>query len=116
MVATVLNEGYNGGGASVAFELLDWSQDVLPRFLRHPGVNNWKFQFYGKDDAREDEGDFSSLLFLTAITAFWPREWRVRKGQFGQPKIRRRTRICSTMMDVYGGSQYCIVELSSAIQ
>mmetsp|Transcript_34572 Transcript_34572/g.83630 ORF Transcript_34572/g.83630 Transcript_34572/m.83630 type:complete len:550 (-) Transcript_34572:90-1739(-) len=86
VVAAALSEGDNDGGASAAFELLDWPRDALPGFVRHPGVNDWRVAFYDQDNAGEDEGDFGSLSFFdsynSALAAgvegaertFWPIE------------------------------------------
>ena len=72
--------------SETAFELLEWPQDLLPGFIRRPGVTDWKVAYYDQDkESKDDEDDdFGSLSFVDTYdqalsigmpdikSTFWP--------------------------------------------
>ncbi|KAL9186630.1 hypothetical protein ACHAXT_005868 [Thalassiosira profunda] len=45
------------------YELSEWPKDMLPGFIRRPGVTDWKVGFYDQDNVQEEEDDFGSIAF-----------------------------------------------------
>mmetsp|Transcript_35913 Transcript_35913/g.61268 ORF Transcript_35913/g.61268 Transcript_35913/m.61268 type:complete len:545 (-) Transcript_35913:57-1691(-) len=76
--------GGGGSGDNSAFELLNWPRNLLPGFVRRPGVASWKVAFYDQNSVQNDEEDFGSLSFFDSYNAalaagveeaessFWP--------------------------------------------
>ena len=63
VVSAVLNCS-RGNNNDAAFELMEWP-DVLPGFIRRPGVTNWKVAYYDQNnDDETDDDDFGSLSFV----------------------------------------------------
>ena len=72
--------------SETAFELLEWPQDLLPGFVRRPGVHDWNVAYYDQDKESKDEedDDFGSLSFVDTYehavsvqmpdikSTFWP--------------------------------------------
>ena len=67
-----------------SYKLLDWPEDLLPGFIRRPGVDSWKVAFYDENNLEKDDDDFGSLSFYDshadaveaefeeAKATFWP--------------------------------------------
>lgn len=92
VVSAALREGNNNcdddeeGDNNAKFELLELPANMLPGFIRRPGVCNWKVASYDKDNVNgDDDDDFGSLSFYdnyeTALTSgmledvkstYWP--------------------------------------------
>jgi len=72
--------------SETAFELLEWPQDLLPGFIRRPGVTDWKVAYYDQDkeSINDEDDDFGSLSFVDTYehavsvqmpdikSTFWP--------------------------------------------
>ncbi len=66
------------------YQLLDWPEDLMPGFIKRPGVDTWKVGFYDENNLEKDDDDFGSISFYDsyddaveadvaeANASFWP--------------------------------------------
>jgi len=86
VVSAALRNREDDDDSKTAFELLEWPQDLLPGFIRRPGVTDWKVAYYDQDKKSidDEDDDFGSLSFVDTYehavsvgmsdikSTFWP--------------------------------------------
>eukprot|EP00986_Skeletonema_menzelii_P009663 scaffold4427_cov142-Skeletonema_menzelii.AAC.8 len=71
-------------GDDARYQLLDWPEELLPGFIKRPGVDKWNVGFYDENKLEKDDDDFGSISFYDsyndaveadveeANASFWP--------------------------------------------